>query len=110
MNERLLRLDKVEIAGICGRFARLKEQSKKPIGLSTLAEMASVRSSKKTARIVRAEIIKEIESHAICPSGFSKTVLLEGDIAIYHKSDWWQSLKSGLKEGKNENRSGTEDE
>ena len=36
-----VRLTKVEIAGVCGRFARLQSESKKPIGYSSLAEMAA---------------------------------------------------------------------
>lgn len=50
------KLTKPEIAGVCGRFARLKQQSKKPIGYSSLAEMAALAQYKKFLALIKAEL------------------------------------------------------
>ena len=84
MSDKEQRLDRVEIASVCGRFARLQKQSKVKIGLSTLAEMASLRSSQKTARHYEQqikELIEEIERYADCAE-------------VQIKIDDWQALKA----------------
>ena len=76
------RLDKVEIARVCGRFSRLKEQSKKTIGYNTLAEMASLASSKKSAKLVRKEIGGWLESQSHKTETGYKFILRELDTVI----------------------------
>ena len=49
-------LTSVEIAVICGRFSRLKEQSKKPIGYHTLADMTAHFQRKKALYLFKSQV------------------------------------------------------
>lgn len=55
------RLTGPEVAGICGRFARLKDESKNPIGYSSLAEMAVIHTLRKAIPIISAETSEELD-------------------------------------------------
>ncbi len=72
----LIALTSVEIAVICGRFSRLKEQSKKPIGYHTLADMTAHFQRKKALNLFKSQVeglteLTDAEVEVILDKGFS---------------------------------------